>query len=175
MLTVPNLNNNFQKMCLHLAGLLVNLRKAQSLLPRTRCSFKKGLPVSPRIEEQQKGISHTMRMKGSLHNWSVNSSYQTRLGISKCRLLFQEVPWRRNEREWTVARGRGVLKEFSTLGVLSRFVGWGEELAQEWWKMEGRVGQIVEAESQRFRRNENENVRKDKFWIGWGGSSLPLR
>lgn len=29
--------------------------------------------------------------------------------------------------------------------------------------MEGTVGQIVEAESQRFRRNENENVRKDKF------------
>lgn len=29
--------------------------------------------------------------------------------------------------------------------------------------MEGRVGQIVEVESQRFRRNENENVRKDKF------------
>ena len=29
--------------------------------------------------------------------------------------------------------------------------------------MEGRVGQIVVAKSQRFRRNENENVRKDKF------------
>lgn len=103
--------------------------------------------MSPKTEVKQKKIGHAGRpnRRKFAWQWSVNLNHQTRCS-KKYRLLFQAVSMM--EREQTVARGRGELKEFSRLRVLSRFCRLRRGIRAGIMATEHRAEQIVEAKSQ---------------------------